>query len=131
MVGKLRIIWSQTEPCDYLLFQKTPVGGLKARREFHNEFIKRRAVKTYDIPGFLQFGFKILGLVIVETGKFPYARPSHRGHIHGSCQGAKAIVGADVGSRFLPSNMLFPGSQGQNKASLAVQVFGKAHQAAG
>ena len=129
VIGKFRIVGSQRKAGDDLFFKQAFVGGLKAVGNSTTNSLKVGLSKGMANPAFSSSAFEILGLVMVETGQFPYPRAPHRGHIHGCRQGTKAVVGADVGRGFFPTDMLFPGGKGQHKASFSVQVFGLPDQA--
>ena len=65
---------------------------------------------------------------MVENGKLTHAGAADRGHVRSSGQGTKAVVGADVGSRFFPADVLLPGGKCQNKASFSFHVYCFAYQ---
>ena len=72
-----------------------------------------------------------MSLVIAQLRYLSQAVPPHSGQVDGRCQGVQRLVGADVGSGPLATDVLFPRLQGEDIAGAPLGIGGATHQTAG
>ena len=63
-----------------------------------------------------------MGLVVTQLGYLAQPRFAQGGQVDGCCERHQGLIGADVGGRALPSDVLLPGRQGEHISRIAFGV---------
>src|ERR1700682_3473236 len=115
-----------------LLAQEMSVYNFYRARKLQSKFIEKWGVEGPANAGnFCEFGKGKLGFSKILLGHFAEAFFAEQCEMYSGSQGAERLIRANVGRGFFAANMLFASGEGQDEATVSIDVGSLTGKAAG